>query len=107
MPRRLDVKAIRDRLGLSQGDLAMHIWGDKSKYRERAISRWENGHNDPSPMAQQHLKRLLADHEKKTADAMPQPGKRKAVTKSADSATDDAMPTRGPSRAHTALPGLS
>lgn len=109
MPRTPDVKAIRTKLGISQKQLSQHIWGDTSKHRQRSIARWENGHNAPSPIVVQHLKRLEADHEAKRKAAgdtsMPTIGKRKIATPPASDTTE--MPTRGPSRAHTALPGLS
>ena len=53
MATRVNVKAFRDRWGLSQPDLAKRISVDA-----RTISRWENGATAPSPMAKEHLKRV-------------------------------------------------
>lgn len=51
--RPIDVKALRERLGLSQVELAKRI-----PVHELTVSRWENGHMQPSAMAREHLKRV-------------------------------------------------
>ncbi len=105
MPRRINVKDLRDKLNLTQGELAYEIWGDHTKSRERTIGRWENGFHDPSPMAQRHLKRLLAEHEGKSPKGMPTPPKRSMAQ--APAPADRSETPRPPGRAHAALPGLS
>ena len=51
----MDIKALRDRLGASQEDLANGLHVDV-----RTIRRWESGSVSPSPMAIAHLQQLRA-----------------------------------------------
>lgn len=72
--RRLNVKALRTRLGMTQSDLARHIWGDDItgdtlRARNRTIRRWENDGLGPSPMAAKHLKQLANDSPGSSDDA--------------------------------------
>lgn len=55
MRSRMDIKALRDRLGASQEDLASELHVDV-----RTIRRWESGSVNPSPMAIAHLQQLRA-----------------------------------------------
>lgn len=53
MARRINVKALRDSIGCSIDDLAA-----KLGVHSRTVSRWENGHTDPSPLAISKLREL-------------------------------------------------
>lgn len=57
MPRRFDVKALRDVMGISQTDLA-----DRLGVHQRTIQRWENAEVDPSPLAVRRLRELHDEH---------------------------------------------
>lgn len=46
MATRIDIRALRDRYGLTQQEIA-----DRMGVGVRSIKRWEGGHVDPSPMA--------------------------------------------------------
>lgn len=63
MPPRINTKALRASMGLSIDGLA-----EKIGVHGRTISRWENGHTDPSPLAVARLREL------QQADAQGQPG---------------------------------
>lgn len=52
-PKRVDIRAIRDRFGLTQADIADELHVDK-----RTIRRWESGAASPSPMAVAHVKMM-------------------------------------------------
>lgn len=54
-PPRVNIRAIRERFGLTQADIADEIHVDK-----RTIRRWETGEASPSPMAIAHLRQLRA-----------------------------------------------
>jgi DNA-binding transcriptional regulator YiaG len=56
MATRIDVKAIRSRLGENRED-----FGRRVSASSRTVRRWENGEVEPSPMALKHLDALLAD----------------------------------------------
>ena len=51
---RVNVKGLRERLGLNQAELA-----DKLHVDERTIRRWEHGTSKPSPMAMAHMRSLV------------------------------------------------
>ena len=61
-PKRVDIRAIRERFGLTQADIADELHVDK-----RTVRRWERGDAQPSPMAMAHLRstqrRLTAQRE--------------------------------------------
>lgn len=70
MARRLNVRAIREAHGMSQSDLARHLWGSELKgntlrLRNRTIRRWESGVT-PNMIAQRHLHDLAAKQKTKT-----------------------------------------
>lgn len=50
------VKALRDKLGLSQEKLAARMGVTFS-----SVNRWENGHSKPSPLAVQKLEELVLE----------------------------------------------
>lgn len=52
-PRRVDIRAMRERFGLTQADVADELHVD-----ERTVRRWERGASSPSPMALAHMKSL-------------------------------------------------
>lgn len=52
-PRRVDIRAMRERFGLTQADVADELHVD-----ERTVRRWERGASSPSPMAIAHMKSL-------------------------------------------------
>ena len=56
MATRVDVKAIRDRLGDNRED-----FGKRLGASSRTVRRWENGEVEPSPMASKHLEALEAE----------------------------------------------
>ena len=66
---RMDIKALRDRLGASQEDLANGLHVDV-----RTIRRWESGSVNPSPMAVAHLQQLRA-RQQKTDEGLRQDGR--------------------------------
>lgn len=53
---RVDVRALREKMNLSQG-----AFGDLFPVDKRTVRRWENG-VDPSPMAHEKLKALHQQH---------------------------------------------
>ncbi len=59
---RVNVKGLRERLGLNQAELA-----DRLHVDERTIRRWEHGTSRPSPMAMAHMRALV----KPKPDAAP------------------------------------
>ncbi len=62
---RVNVKGLRERLGLSQAEFA-----DKMHVDERTIRRWEHGASRPSPMAMAHMRALpRPQHEQTTIQA--------------------------------------
>lgn len=93
MARRINVKDLRDRLGLSQSDLARRIWGKYEPHYKRTIRRWENDGTDPSPMAQKHLQRLLAEHKAANPSTSASPST-STSTSTADITPTSAPPTR-------------
>lgn len=69
MPRRINVARLRERLGMSQAEMAKHLGAT-----ERSIRRWENDTIDPSPMATGALRRLMdARGVNDAADTTPTP----------------------------------
>lgn len=56
MAERVNVKALRERLGMSRAEL-----GERVSANKRTVRRWENGESDPSPMAAKHLAQLFED----------------------------------------------
>lgn len=65
MPRRIDIRALRTRMGVSQSSLAntlgVHV---------RTIIRWENDPSiDPSPLAMQNIRRTADEHDRTTTVA--------------------------------------
>lgn len=94
MARRLNVKALRTRHGMSQSDLARHIWGDDLTgdtllARKRTIRKWENDGRQPSPMAAKSMQSLV-DSSRGSNDDTPNRG--------ADASAAAAAPPRGPRR---------
>lgn len=69
-PRRVDVRSIRERYGLSQADVAQGTHVD-----ERTVRRWETGASSPSPMAMAHLRsmtrRLQAERDRGQSGDVP------------------------------------
>lgn len=59
MARRIDIKSLRDRFGLSQPELAKRLG-----VGERSVRRWEAGLVDPSPMAVQAIQRFADEADK-------------------------------------------
>ena len=59
MPRRVNVKRLRERLAVSQPELARRLGVGL-----RSIQRWESATEliDPSPLATRELKRLMKTH---------------------------------------------
>lgn len=53
MSRRINVQSLRQSMGISIDELAKRLG-----VHGRTISRWENGHTDPSPLALQQLRKL-------------------------------------------------
>jgi DNA-binding transcriptional regulator YiaG len=53
MANRINVKSLRESMGLSIDGLASKIG-----VSGRTVSRWENAHNDPSPLAVSRLREL-------------------------------------------------
>lgn len=53
MSRRINVQGLRQGMGLSIEQLA-----EKLGVHGRTVSRWENGHTDPSPLALQQLRKM-------------------------------------------------
>lgn len=97
MARRLNVKRLRAQHGMSQADLARHIWGgdikgDTLRARRRTIRKWENDGRTPSPMAMKSLQ-SLADSSHGSSDGdMPTRGS----DRSSDAATETS--SSGPRR---------
>ncbi len=108
---RVDVKGLRQTHGLTQEKLAQHVWGDKSLDRKshavRTISRWENGHTKPGPMAESHLRRLKreleAAHHDGSTEGPPHLPTRRPLASSTDAPAD--APPASPPR--PARPGRS
>jgi DNA-binding transcriptional regulator YiaG len=73
MPRRIDVKAMRDEMGLSRSEMA-----EKLGVHERTVKRWEEADHDPSPLANERLRTIHREHTGKKptndpADHLPEP----------------------------------
>lgn len=62
MARRIDVRGLREKHGLSQPELARRLG-----VSDRSVRRWEIDVVDPSPMAVSHLKRVEAELEEQAA----------------------------------------
>lgn len=77
MPKRFDVKGLRDRMGISQVDLA-----DRMGIHPRTIQRWENAEADPSPMATRLLQDIHEAHARSMA-ASEQTPTNNALTRAA------------------------
>lgn len=77
-PKRVDIRQIRERFGLTQADIADHLHVDV-----RTVRRWEREPTNPSPMAMAHIRalhrRLSAERERQAGNgdtmtgAAPQP----------------------------------
>lgn len=53
MSRRVNVNALRTSMGLSISEFAKRLG-----VHERSVSRWENAHTDPSPLALSRIQEL-------------------------------------------------
>lgn len=107
----IDVKGLRDRMGLTQRDLAKRLWetDDPTPAHERSISRWENGHHEPHAMAKLALKRLAREHDdKEAAKAVggSEGPKRKALVKGEGESEKPIAPPTPPRRSAGVLPGM-
>ena len=92
MPARVDVRGMRDRMGLSQIQLA-----DKLGIHERTVRRWEEGRIHPSPMAMANIKRMQQEYNSHTPTGSGGSGQSAPSSSSSPSDT-------GPSRRVAHLP---
>lgn len=69
MAERVNVRAIRQRLGLNRDDFGALVGA-----HPRTVRRWENGEGDPSPMAVKHLFKVREE-----ADEVESGTRRKAL----------------------------
>jgi len=51
------IRAIRRALGMSQRDLSYFL-----RVAQNTLSAWENGHTLPSPLAEQAIRNMAAEH---------------------------------------------
>lgn len=63
MSRRVNVNALRTSMGLSIEQLA-----ERLGVHARTVSRWENAHTDPSPLALKQLRELQAPDDRTSGD---------------------------------------
>lgn len=84
-PRRIDIRAMRERFGLTQADIADELHVD-----ERTVRRWERGASSPSPMAIAHMRSMQQRMKAKTeSGADPE-----ATTPSAPASEPAGLPRR-------------
>lgn len=69
MPTRINVKQFRDRTGLSAQKLA-----DKLGVHLRTVRRWESAEVDPSPLANEKLRQIVAEHDRASEPEKPKSG---------------------------------
>lgn len=62
MAERVNVKALRQRLGMNREAFAEYVHS-----HPRTVRRWENRESEPSPMASAHLARLADEAETESA----------------------------------------
>lgn len=65
----IDVKAMRQRMGLSQTDLVEKIYGERNRMHKRTIRRWEQKTHEPGAMARRHLERVQQEFDSQQAEA--------------------------------------
>lgn len=79
MATRINVKRLREAHGESQRTFAKRLWPDAQPselaHRERTVSRWENGHTSPSPMARHKLQQLHDEAKQKSVQAVSGPAR--------------------------------
>lgn len=113
-----DVKALRERHGLSQSALARLIWNDPKitheSERARMISRWENGHHQPNAMCRSYLERLDRELGKQKSDGQSESKAdgptRRPLTSASErerDSTNDAADRPAPGRSGGLLPSVS
>lgn len=71
MPPRVNVRALREKMGMSR-----EAFGQQFPVDKRTVRRWENENVDPSPMAHEKLSALHREF-MESADAEPAPGPRR------------------------------
>lgn len=87
MPRRVDVRGLREKHGLSQPELARRLG-----VSERSVRRWEVETVDPSNLAHRSLKALLQELDSKSQGDAPTRRPAKLPTDEMPAATSAGRP---------------